>query len=489
MIVNIDKLKLNPYHVQIYTTNDITDLIESIEEVGLLEKIVVSSDFTILSGVRRYYALIELNYQEVDVEIKDVNEEDELLTLIAFNKQRVKMVREILNEAKFLKSIWAQKRGRKTGSNLSEPIQSKEPTPMDTRKKISNVLGIGATNLAKMEYIDKNDSDLIDKIDSGVYSINQAHMHAQKKEEVKKVKQLDAFLPETISNEFYTIYNKSSNDLSDIEDCSIQTIITSPPYWKIRTFTSDENEIGAEKTSEEFVVRMASHIHCCHRILKDEGSLFLNLGDSFENKCLQSIPHRIVIELIQKGWILRNTIIWKKSNPLPSSTKDNLTSSYEFIFHLVKSPNYYYNFQKIPITTEKKEKVEYRTRKSGTDSEHETVNYSGFNDSKKLEDFWDQDIVTTAIANQSIVKKYGGKDHPAPFPADITVLPILHTSRPGDIVMDLFSGSGTTGEVALLNGRKYIGYEINPNFNKMQEQRLNDAIIKYNENHQLNQAA
>ena len=106
-----------------------------------------------------------------------------------------------------------------------------------------------------------------------------------------------------------------------------------------------------------------------------------------------------------------------------------------------------------------------------------------------MEDFWTQDIVTTATANQSVVKKYAGTGghHPAPFPNEIVTLPVLQTSKPGDIVLDLFSGSATTGEVALLLGRKYIGYEFNPNHNDLQEARLDDAVEIYNQHSQQNQ--
>ena len=102
-------------------------------------------------------------------------------------------------------------------------------------------------------------------------------------------------------------------------------------------------------------------------------------------------------------------------------------------------------------------------------------------DGKNLEDYWSEDIVTTACATQSISKKYGGTDHPAPFPAEIVTLPILQTSRPGDIVMDLFSGTGTTGSVAIMLGRQYVGYELNPNHNDIQKRRLDDAIKTFNE--------
>ena len=478
MLVAISKLKINPFHSSMYLTNDIDDLVENIKELGLLEQIVVDEDLTIISGVRRLLALKKLNYQEVDVIIKKVEEVDEKLTLISFNKQREKTMREKLNEARFLKEIWGQRRGRKSQNEIVENAE-----PVDTRKRISEELKISAGNLSKLDYIDKIRPDLIGEIDKGMISIEQAHRALKKYDEVKKIRKIEQVLPTTISNSSYTIYNESSDDLSKLNDNSIQTIVSSPPYWQMRSYTEVSDELGSEKTSEEFVQRMANHLHACHRVLKDEGSFFLNLGDSFADKNLQNIPHRVVIELQRKGWILRNTIIWKKTNRLPATSTDNLTPSYEFIFHLVKTKTYYFNPVLVPVQSTSKKGVNIITLKDAkfNESNFGHICIKGLSEGKKLEDFWTEDTVMTAGVNQKVNQKYGIFDHPAPYPVDICILPILQTSRPGDVVLDIFSGSGTTGEAALLLGRKYVGYEFNPNFNEGQKGRLDDAIKTYNE--------
>lgn len=486
MKVDINKLKTNPYHEQIYQANDIEELKQSIQKVGLLEKIVVNTFFVIISGLRRYLALKELGYKTVDVVIKAVNENEELLHLISYNKQRVKTNREILNEAKFLKTIWAQKRGRK--SSKDKVIQMNAPK-VDTRKRIAEATGIKPTNLTKLEYIDRLKPELIDAIDKGNLSINQAARAIEKSEAEKKIRNIEAELPQTITSNNYKIINKSSNDLSDIENESVQMVFTSPPYWAKRTYSNDKNELGAEKTSEEYVKRMVEHLHACHRILKDDGSFFLNIGDTYDNKMLQSVPHRVMLGLVNKGWILRNTIVWKKINNLPFTTKDSLTSSYEFIFHLVKSKNFYYNEVLMPLKNNKSASVNIVTRKNGREdfTDYGKVIIGGLKEGKKLEDFWTKDIVTTATANQAAIKKYKGPHHAAPFPTEITILPILQTTKPGDVVLDLFSGSGSTGTTALLLGRKTIAYELNPAFNDLHIGRFNDAIDMYNQYSQPSQ--
>lgn len=491
MLVEIKRLKINPYHSKIYPKNDIITMVESIDEYGLLQKIVVNEQLIIISGVRRFLAIQELKWKTVDVEIKDVDEEVEISTLIAFNEQREKTCREKLNEAEYLKIKWGQKRGRKS-VDVEDFFEIESNTKqVDTRKRISEKLGISAGNISKLEYINKQKPELIEAIDNGKLTINQAHYALKKVEYEQEAIQQSTTLATTISSDYFTIYNKTSDNLSDLEDESIQTIFTSPPYWKKRTYSNLRDELGAEENRKDYVKRMANHLHQCHRVLKKTGSFFLNLGDTYENKNLQIIPHRIIIKLQKKGWILRNTIIWEKKNHKPSSCKDNLTPSYEYIFHLVKSDLYDYNQIRIP-TIYKTSQVVYSISnkcKNGIISDYYSASISGLKSGKNIDDFWKYDIVSAATANQAIVKKYGGTEHPAPFPPEIVALPILQTSQPGDVVMDVFSGTATVGEVAILLGRKYVGYELNPNHNDVQERRLNDAVDIYNKELLSKQAA
>ncbi len=478
MTVDINKLKVNPYHSKIYETSKLKDLVDSIRDKGQLVPIAVNSKFVIISGVRRFLALQQLNVKEVNVEIINVEEKDELELLISFNKQRVKTASEEIREVHFLTEIWGQKRGRKVNDGKNENDESTEK--VDTRKKISEEIGVSTGTISKLLYIHKQKPELIAAIDKGDLSVNQAHNALKKVENQKKAITFQTALPQNITAGNFKIYNKSSDDLSDLEDESIQTIFTSPPYWNKRKYSNSTEELGAEKTSEDYVQRVANHLHQCHRVLKNTGSFFLNIGETFHNKCQLLIPHRVACELIKKGWILRNTIIWKKTNPLPSSVKDNLSPSYEYIFHLVKSDSYYYNQILVPAKETTKLVTCINQKGKNGSSTIPSVCINGLKSGKNIEDFWTLDIVTTATANQATVRKYGGKDHPAPFPADIVSLPILQTSKPGDVVMDVFSGSGTVGEVALLLGRKYVGYELNPNFNKVQNARLTDAVNIYN---------
>jgi len=128
----------------------------------------------------------------------------------------------------------------------------------------------------------------------------------------------------------------------------LDLIFTSPPYWNKRTYDDEASGLGNEKSPKEYVENLVSHFRDSKRVLKDTGSFFLVLGDTYLNKNLQNIPHRVTIGLQDEGWILRNTIIWKKTNPKPVSSKDNLSPSYEFIFHFVKTYQYKYQTLRSP---------------------------------------------------------------------------------------------------------------------------------------------
>jgi DNA modification methylase len=119
---------------------------------------------------------------------------------------------------------------------------------------------------------------------------------------------------------------------------------------------------GIEPKPHQYIENLSNHLKECFRVLNTKGSFFLNIGDTFLDGDLQNIPHQVVIKLKEQGWILRNTIIWSKTNPKPSSSKSNLTPSYEFIFHLVKSKDYIYNVTLTELTSKSKPSLPPRHR-------------------------------------------------------------------------------------------------------------------------------
>ena len=136
--------------------------------------------------------------------------------------------------------------------------------------------------------------------------------------------------------------------LKKLEDQSVNTCITSPPYFNLRNYNDEEKQLGMEDTPEEFVENLVAVFREVKRVLRDDGTVWLNLGDTFlPNKQLGCIPFRIALALQQDGWYLRQDIIWHKPNPMPESVKDRCTKAHEYIFLLSKSPKYYFDNEAI----------------------------------------------------------------------------------------------------------------------------------------------
>jgi len=133
-----------------------------------------------------------------------------------------------------------------------------------------------------------------------------------------------------------------------LPDGCIDVVMTSPPYWHLRNYQVD-GQIGLEDHPQIFIDKIVNICDEIKRVLKKSGSFYLNIGDKYKDKQLLMIPSRVVIALQDNGWILRNSIIWHKPNPLPSPFKDRLSNTYEFVFHLVKNKKYYYDLDKIRI--------------------------------------------------------------------------------------------------------------------------------------------
>ena len=437
MQININKISPHPKNKEIYTLSNLSDLSNSIAEIGLLEPIVINQNNQIISGNRRYEAVKSLRWNKVDVIKINIKSIEIPRYLVHYNKHRIKSFREILNEYLALEVYYGV-------------LQN---TKGKLRDKISNDLNIGSSTLGKLRVIEKFDSDLINLIDKDILTVSQAYLQVVR---INKEKKSIRSKKKTISNsKDFVFYEKSSDNMIEIRSGSIQTIFTSPPYWNKRKY-SNKSFLGEEKNPSEFVVNLTEHLKDCFRVLNKKGSFFLNLGDTYLNGNLQNIPHKVAISLQEYGWILRNTIIWSKTNPKPSSSKSNLCPSYEYIFHFVKSNDYVYNQTLAPLKDSTKLPCPQRHKsiKIGKISSSPYIPREG----KNMGDYWSEDIVRTAVVNQKLTTNHN--EHPAPFNEHIVTLPILQTSNEGDQILDPFMGVGTTGKVANKLNRKFIGYDV-----------------------------
>ncbi|MDB4186301.1 DNA modification methylase [Flavobacteriaceae bacterium] len=451
MKVKVSSLKHHPKNKEIYSLSSIEELMESISEVGLLQPLIIDSRNQVISGNRRFESIKRLGWNEVEVEVKEVKEGEEELLLIHYNKQRIKSFKELINEFLILDGYYRKGQGRRTD------LTSVKSNRSSSRDQVSKEMGISSSQLRRLVFIYKNKPEYIELLDKGILTVNQSYLQIQREIKERESRESKTSTDKkNVQNSEWRFYQKSSNDMSELNDGEVQTIFTSPPYWNKRTY-SEEEGLGNEKTSEEFVVNLSKHLRDCKRVLNNRGSFFLNLGDTFYNGNLQNVPHRVILKLQEQGWILRNTIIWSKTNPKPSSSKSNLTPSYEFIFHLTQSMEYDYYSTLTKLSDKTKPSLPPRHRSVNGEYSNSISPYLPNIKGKNMGDYWNEDIVRTSVANQKL--DIDG-EHPAPFPEEIITLPILQTSKEFELVLDPFMGSGTVGRVCDKLNRCFVGYDL-----------------------------
>ena len=312
--------------------------------------------------------------------------------------------------------------------------------------------------------------------------------------------------------------------LGDAVDCLesmpaaiAQTCVTSPPYWGLRDYGAD-GQIGLEDSPDAYVARIVEVFRSVRRVLRDDGTLWLNLGDSYaadrggtyqpaetlaggtsgrmsdgsktnrgrgegyqpsrnarsyglKHKDLVGIPWRVAFALQADGWYLRSDIIWHKPNPMPESITDRPTKSHEYVFLLSKSPRYYYDADAIAEQSAGlgETKIRFGGSKYGDsdDPKHATKSGNTYTDSgtRNARSVW------------TIATKPYAEAHFATFPTELPERCIKAGSRPGDTVLDPFMGSGTTAWVARHHGRQAIGCEINPDYLNIASGRLQQLSL------------
>lgn len=247
--------------------------------------------------------------------------------------------------------------------------------------------------------------------------------------------------------------------LESLPEGFVQTVVTSPPYWSLRDYGID-GQIGLERSVDAYVKRLQRTFDQVHRVLRDDGTLWLNIGDSYTSggrtwraadrknparamevrpptpeglkpKDLIGVPWRLAFALQSAGWYLRADIVWHKPNCQPESVRDRPTRAHEYLFMFSKSERYYYDVETL----------------------------KGPND-RRLRSVWD---VNTEPYQEA---------HFATFPPELVRPCVVNGSRRGDLVLDPFIGSGTTALVAAQEGRRFLGIELNPSYLEIAVARL-----------------
>lgn len=253
-----------------------------------------------------------------------------------------------------------------------------------------------------------------------------------------------------------------------LPDQSVHTCVTSPPYFGLRDYGVD-GQIGLEATPDAFVARLVEVFREVRRVLRDDGTLWLNLGDSYADKQRLMIPARAALALQANGWILRDEIVWHKPRTTPAPVKDRTVAAHETIYLFAKSKVYYFDYLAI------EEPSSYPGLKKKAGKAFRDLSAADPNAARKRPGA-DREIVVRDTRRKrsvwSVSPSPYKEAHFATFPPDLIEPCILAGCPAGGTVLDPFFGAGTTGLVAQKHGRDCVGIELNPAYVKIAQDRL-----------------
>ncbi|MCP1381914.1 DNA-methyltransferase [Runella salmonicolor] len=322
-------------------------------------------------------------------------------------------------------------------------------------------------------------------IDVGMMSINKGYNMMCSFIEIKKKQGTNALTEALDYIHFkgrnFKLHNSDCQHLWEIADNSIQTCMVSPPYANSQRIypqgTMEKDQLGSETSTHDYVRdSVVNYYSEVKRVLKKEGSLFINIAESYrKTNCL--VISKLTLAMVEDGWYLVGEWVWKKTNPKPVGKIKRLAPTTERILHFVKDPKNYYYREFIHWKEGESFGIQRGCNDAKTGDKKDKVKWSLKKPIKRFRDFLDEQEVSQVIEgaafNWSELKKIDPDfKHLAPFPTYLPILPILMTSQIGDTILDIFSGTGTTVEVALQLGRKAIGYDTDPLSIKFSKKRL-----------------
>lgn len=477
--VPLSKLSSHPLNNEIYQGNmDIDDLADNIKKVGLLETLVVIpsgkvKSYYVISGNRRLKSLISLGFTRTDVKLIDVEKKDIPLFIISYNRSRLKKATTLLREIDILEKFYYTSKEKKDGLVINAEL-----IKGDKRKVISKRIGVAEGQISKLKTIRKIKPELLEKIDNDEISVSQAFILCERhKQEDESITKNHIRGRKSSSTGRVNVFCKSSVDMCEIPDGKINAIITSPVFYKLRTYSKNKKELGNEKNVEDYISNVCDTMDECFRVLSKSGVMFVHLGDTYDDKgSLMNVPHRVVMEMMKrKPFLLRNTLIFKKLNPIPNAVGTRLSTSYEFVFFLTKSKTYNFNHLRIKSKTENK----------GTSAPYHRGKQGGYSpylsDGKKnLQDYLDNDmidVISSPVANQIKSKKQFNLLHPCPFPEGLRrsllalVTPNLTSNNKIKKMSDFHLCDPYMGVAGLLFdgydlGMSVWGFDTNSNYTK-----------------------
>lgn len=465
MYLPVESLKFNPTKQKIYSEKPLNymEIKNSIITHGILEDLIVDpSTMILISGNLRLHIAIELGIEKVPAAYRLIEKNNIDIISIHTNQQRQKSLLELSNEIEFIYNLYPVGKGARSDKNETKRYNKKmreESLSKYSDDKIEKLISIKHSckviSPDRWEEIHKNKLTLIDEGRStlnGIYKSLKSEM--KKKENI-----LNFPIESDLIRENIKIYHHSSETMPEVQDKSVDLTLTSPPYFGMLDYRDFNQKQNGEKETgwgciNKYFESLIKTFSECKRVLKDNGSLVININDSKKNGFYNLVPEKLVIELDKIGFSLVDTYIWIKHNPQFYKSNGSVRS-HEYIYHFVKKgcKNYHFDESWLPNFSDELEIYKY-----GKESQFPKL-LSGFDARLKT-------IKTNVADTKSFSKQcaeyelyfhnHGTFMEEIPF---IFIKTLIDNSKPG-VVLDPYTGSSTVAKVSNeIGGHSFIGYE------------------------------
>ena len=506
---------------------DIVALMESISEIGQKEPIIVVKErnqYPIVDGVLRLMAMKRLNLNEIEAIISpfepseqtsfadfvihhhirkektDDEKKNEIRTLLRIDEENPNPLRDKESRVKLVTALMGGKGwGRNNIFNLENIFRFEKEngnflalSDRVIKNEVRPARAVEAINLVKSENISEEmekESCILKDFITGLYNNEKVRALVADYRAKKRIQPTVIKLHQPKLENFKVIQgNIETIELP--EDLLVDTIFTSPPYYQLIKYGDDDNELGWEKTPDLYVNRLANILMKCFNHLKPTGSMFINLGDTYQDFQCLGVIDRLTCELMNRGVRLVDKIIWNKPGAKPLNNKvRRMNPAYEVILHFSKTKDYYYDPIRIKKDTKLKVSKGCKEKGSKKDSYH-IPNKNG-----NLRNLINPDDLTNIITLQINVNRTkhieGEEYHPATFSMDLPFIPLAISCPKSEntVVMDPFMGSGSCGVTALKMGFTFVGVELYEKNILTAERMLAKAQKEFEENIEVKEVA
>jgi DNA modification methylase len=478
-----------------FLDDDDRELHNDISRSGeILSPLIITSDLYVISGVRRLTIANQLsNIREVPVIYSEYHSND--LTpaiIIRYNIQRRKTIVEIAREYEIIQTYYGLKQGADSKSekylsgkaeqrNLLESINAvKSP-----EKTISRI--IRAKKL-RIQLYGENETQSWSNISKQIRKGIEPATILKKLEDHLKSETNKKRIPSTklLNTDKIKILYKDSSDLSeDISDESVDCIPTSPPYGlKVVKYEKDKvkdgKSLGEEESIEEFIDNRMKILIECKRIIKQTGSIFINIMDQRKDGKILRLESKIADAFENEGMVLVNRMIWFKNNPTYESNK-GLQKSMEYILHFVKDPkNYKWNTDWLDYETTFLGEITYgEVGKKRKIRDVISFEFPSNDDFSYISGRLKTNVINNTYLRNLLKSKGYELNHSALFPLEVPLICVLSTTDPGDLIVDVWGGLSTSGLIAYANNCRYIGVDQSLEYSAMASERLEDFIQNF----------